>query len=80
MVSSGFIWQDAQGQSLHCASSCPCLLLWRWAGNPSRNDQEHEDPLPSLLSPFCHPPSGPQKAEELGTSRDTNAGTVTASL
>lgn len=69
-----------QGQPLHRDSSCPRLLLRRWAGNPPHNDGEHGDPLPSLLSPPCHPPSGPQKAEESGTSRDTSAGTVTAPL
>lgn len=65
LVSSGFIWQDAAGAIPvweHWGSFYPCLWTCPWATPPSQNDQEHEDPLPKLLSPLCHSPLGPQRS------------------
>lgn len=46
----------------YCGSFYPCLWTCPWATPPSQNDQEHEDPLPKLLSPLCHSPLGPQRS------------------
>lgn len=61
-----------QGQSPRESTACfyPYLGMCHWTAPPAQHDQEHEDPLLRLLSPSCHPPLRPQRAEELGTSRD----------